>query len=112
MSDHDPTDDERQFVRDLFNTDNLPPADIVPGSGPTREDYLHWNDSVGTGTQVLQPGEPVLDVDGIPTAMPPAEVVGVYFGGAVVTRAELERVGLTPDDVPNLKVIDPRQETP
>lgn len=109
MPDHDPTDEERAFVRDLFNPDGAPPADVVRGPGPTREDYLRWNDSVGKGTQVTQPGEPVLDVDGIPIAMPPTETVDVYLGGVVVTTAELARVGLTPDDVPNLRVLNAKE---
>lgn len=29
------------------------------------------------------------------------------YAGLMITRGELERAGLTPDDVPNVRLIDP-----
>lgn len=98
------SDDDRSFVRDLLSGAGVP-ADVVRGAGPARADYLKWNAAVGTTTAVTQPGEPMLDVDGIPHAMPEPTVAAVTFGGVAVTVAELARVGLTPGDVPNLSII-------
>lgn len=109
-------DDEigREFVRHLFDSTDSPPRDIVPGSGPTREDYLRFNDMADTIVEVTMPGEVICDVDGTPNGMTPATTQNVYSAGAVVTTAELAKVGLTPTDVPNLRVLDPptKQEQP
>lgn len=107
MTDGNNDDEMREFVRNLFDSTDSPPRDIVPGSGPTRDDYLRWNDMADTIVEVTVPGEVLLDADGIPNGMTPATTQTVYAAGVVVSTAELERCGLTHDDVPNLRVLDP-----
>ena len=105
MTDWD--DASRQFVRDLFRRDDTVPADVVQSTGPTADDYRRWNDATDTYTEVTRYGEPMLDADGIPNAMPAPIVENVLFGGVAVTATELARVGLTHDDVPRLHLIGP-----
>jgi hypothetical protein len=100
-------DDAREFVRNLFSTADSPPRDIVPGSGPTREDYLRWNDMADTIVEVTVPGEVICDADGIPNGMTPATTQTVYAAAVVVSTVDLAKVGLTPGDVPKLRVLDP-----
>ncbi|HEY7053684.1 MAG TPA: hypothetical protein VH496_16345 [Mycobacterium sp.] len=112
MTDED--DQAREFVRHLFSTADSPPRDVVPGSGPTREDYLRWNETADTIVEVTLPGEVLLDSDGVPNGMTPATTQTVYAAAVVVSTAELAKVGLSPDDVPNLRVLDPpgKQDQP
>lgn len=104
--DEDGDDDRRELARRLFDPSNSPPADVVPGSGLTREVLLAQNAATGTWQKVRIPGEVILDVDGNPIGMEPSREESVCFGGTVVTRSQLEKLGLTPDDVPNVKVMD------
>src|SRR4051812_41563107 len=53
----DDNDEMQEFVRHLFSTADSPPRDVVPGSGPTRGDYLRWNDMADTIVEVSVPGE-------------------------------------------------------
>ncbi len=103
----EPDDETRAFLRRLFADTDVVPADVVPGTGATRDDYLRWDAAVDTVTEVTRHGDPILDADGIPAAMPAPTTERVQFGGVAVTAAELARVGLTPEDVPRLHIIDP-----
>jgi hypothetical protein len=49
-------DEMREFVRRLFSTADSPPRDVVPRSGPTREDYIRWNEMADTIVEVTVPG--------------------------------------------------------
>lgn len=71
-----------------------------------REDYLKQNAQYG-----FKAPEPDLieDADGMPLAVVPSEAMWNYCTTGV-TLAELQRVGLTPEDVPNLVVITPRRK--
>lgn len=99
--------DELDWLRNAIDRAESAPPDVVPPTGLTREDLLRMNDNTGTWTEVHTPGEVICDADGIPIGMTAGETNTVYFGGATVTPAQLEAVGLTPDDVPNLDVVDP-----
>lgn len=106
MTNHDDhTDEEREYVRRLFAEDADMPRDVVPGSGMTRQDYLDQDAAAGTWTAVTG-SKTVFDPDGMPCGATPPETVDVYRGGTVVTADELAAVGLTPADVPNLKIIE------
>lgn len=107
MDDSHDERDQLAWLREALDRAEPAPPDVVPGAGPTRESWLRMNDAVGTWTEVHTPGEVICDADGIPIGMTAGEVNTVYFGGATVTPAQLEAVGLTPDDVPNLNVVDP-----
>lgn len=110
----DPTDDDeaREFVRHLFgDASDAPPRDVVPGAGPTREDYLRWNEQTGTASEAPRHGEPILDANGIPTAMPAPTTETVVFGGVAATVEDLAAVGLTPEDVPNIHIIPTTGDT-
>ena len=71
-----------------------------------REDYIAQNAAVGTWYRP-QP-EFLEDVDGMPLGISLNTCEFGYNGGTIVTRAELAAVGLTPEDVPNLTIIEPR----
>lgn len=107
----EPDDEIRAFLRRLFADTDAPPVDVVPGTGPTRDDYLRWNAAVGTTSAVTTYGDPIEDIDGVPAAVPEPTTTAVTFGGVGVTVAELERVGLTSDNVPKLTIIPTRRDT-
>ncbi len=113
MSDH--LDDEtRAWLRDLFQSSEPVPRDVVPGRGPDREFLLKLNAATDTWQEVTTPGEVTVDVNGWPTGVGPPTVEHVYCGGGAVTRSELAAAGLTADDVPNLYVIEdptPRKDS-
>lgn len=88
-----------------MNTDC--PRDVVPPTASTRDTLLRMNAMVGEIVTVLNPGEIVEDVDGFPIGMTENTVTRAPFAGAVVTPAHLASVGLTPQDVPNLTIINP-----
>lgn len=99
-------DEERRLVRRLFDTPDDVPRDVVPGGGMARQDYLDQNAAVGTWAAVTHAKEVVTPGTGELVGFEPPETIPVYRGGTVVTRAELADVGLEPDDVPNLRLID------
>lgn len=100
-------DENRDFVRRLFATE-APPADVVPPTPLTpeerREHLLAMNANAGWA-EVTIPGQVIVDPDGVPTGVEPSRTETVHRGAAV-TRSELERAGLTAQDVPNLTIID------
>lgn len=104
MSDMD--DETRAFLRGLFEDRDEIPRDVVPGSGPTREDLLRQNEIAETWQEVTTPGEMTVDVDGLPTGFGPPTTEHVYVGSSVITRSQLKGAGLTEKDVPNLTVIE------
>lgn len=84
-----------------------PPADVVPpSSGPTADTYRRMSALVGRPVRAEFPGEVVCDVDGVPAGVGPSRRVDATMARPIVTRDQLERVGLTPEQVPNLYVID------
>lgn len=99
-------DETRAFLRHLFDEQDPVPRDIVPGTGPDRETLLRQNEMVGTWNEVTTPGDVLLDPEGVPIGVGPPTTERVFFGGLVITAAELARVGLTPAHVPNLTVTD------
>lgn len=105
------TDDDmnawRTEVREMFARAREVPRDVVPGPGPTRDDLVRWNATVGQVVTGTIPGRLIEDVDGMPLGVEPSREITSIFGGASVTTAQLDAAGLTPDDVPNLDVIDP-----
>lgn len=106
------TDDEKSaFVRALLDREDRPPRDVVPpGPGPSRETLLAMNDAVGTVVEQVIPGEVLVDLDGVPVAVEPSRTETSVFGGATVTRADLDRAGLTEADVPCLTVYRPKEK--
>lgn len=108
-------DEMRDWLARLFETSDQPPDDVVPTTKATpdemRQHYLRMNEIAGTWVEITIPGEVILDVDGMPIGVEPSRVENAYHGGAGVTRYQLEDVGLKPEDVPKLKVIDaPRRD--
>lgn len=106
----DDLDDTRAFLRRLFTEarEVTIPADVVPYPELTRaerrEHLLTLNECADTWTEVTLPGEVVLDVDGIPIGVSAPRTECVYRAGSVITERDLERAGLTADDVPKLTI--------
>ena len=101
--------DGHEEVRRLFY--RATPPDRVRGPGLTREALLRMNDAVDQFVTVSTSGELLEDVDGRPLGVGPTRVENGIFGGVTVTRADLDRLGLTAEEVPNVRVIDaPNQE--
>jgi hypothetical protein len=90
--------------------DDLPPRDIVPRAGLTLDVLRRMNDAAGTAVIVTEPGRVLADVDGVPTAVePPDAPTTAHLAAAVVSPADLERLGLNRDDLardyPNIRVL-------
>lgn len=112
MTEDNPGEDH-DYLRRLFA--DPPPPDVVPGEGLTREDLRRMNDATGTVTTGTLAGEVVCDVDGIPTGVGESQTFRTYFGGVVITQSDADRLGYTPEEFPNIRVLpDPtiRQEKP
>ena len=105
-------DETRDFLRHLFDKAEAVPSDVVPVTKATpaemRAHYLHMNEIAGTWVEFTTPGEVILDPDGMPIGVGESRTELAYHGGVVVTRAELEATGLTPEDVPNVRIWEPR----
>ena len=71
----------------------------------TREHYLKLNSLTDTEVTARLPGQMLLDLDGIPSAVEPTTTTSADVWHIYVTAGELAAVGLSPADVPNLHVI-------
>lgn len=87
-----------------YNEDH--PADVVPKAGITADTLLRLNSAIGQQISHQEPGEIMTDLDGVPIAAEDPTITEATLGGAVVTAAEVKAAGLTPDDIPNIDVID------
>lgn len=76
-----------------------------PRRGPCREALLRQNAAAEAPPEVLTEAELLEAHDGTPLAVGPGTVTLRFCGGAAVTADDLIAVGLTPQDVPNLRVI-------
>lgn len=102
-------DEAREFARALFAPTPVP-ADLVPRSEPTqeerREHLLSLNRAADSERMMTTPGEVLEDVDGNPIGMTAPTTELVFIGAATITPDDLERAGLTEEDVPNLNITD------
>lgn len=99
-------DETRDYLHSLFGSP--PPRDVVRGTGLTREDVIRQNDLTGQAVQITVPGEIVEDTDGSIIGITSATTESGIFGGTYMTRSQLDAVGLTPDDVPKIRIIEPK----
>jgi len=81
------------------------PEDIVPRAGLTLETLRRLNDTAGQPLTLTEPGEVLLDPDGLPIGVGPSTTSTVTMSG-VFPRAQLDQLGGDPDDFPNLRFID------
>jgi hypothetical protein len=80
--------------------------DIVERQPLTREQILKWNLLAGNKVDVTLPGELVEDLDGIPSSVGPSKVTpGATFTHLTVTRPELDATGLTPEEIPHVRIV-------
>lgn len=73
-----------------------------------RDLYLKLNTAAAKRSTITmtEPGEPVSDVNGAPSHVTQGKTSTGIFAGATFTRREIEAVGLTAEDLPNLTIID------
>lgn len=95
------------YLSDPYGT---PPTDIATTKRQmTRESLKRLNDLVGRDVDYTTPGEVIEDNDGIPNAVGPSTTTKAYFGGIAIAQADVDRLGLTGDematDYPNVHVI-------
>lgn len=81
------------------------PRDVVPRPGLTRETVLAFNEAAGKPVSVTEPGEVVEDVDGIPSHVGAPTETSAFLGRLTITRSQLADLGLTPEEVPNVRII-------
>ncbi|WML63204.1 hypothetical protein [Rhodococcus sp. AH-ZY2] len=99
--------DDRDFLADLFRDDH--PRDVVPGSGLTREDVLRMDAMTGRAVTATYPGQVLTDLDGVPIGVEPSRTEQITFGGVALTLRQLAELDLTPEDVPNVRILpDPK----
>lgn len=80
-----------------------PPEDIVP-RGLTREALERLNDLTGTEVTYTEPGEVITDPDGLPIGVGPSRTTSATVAAPVITRAEADRLGITPEEFPNIHI--------
>lgn len=71
----------------------------------TRNQLLELNAAVNRPVTVKEPGEVLTDLDGTPTAVGPTTKSEASIFGAIVSTGEVAAAGLTPTDLPNLRII-------
>ena len=101
----DPEEFDINRLGDAVRQRHRPPRDIIRGPGLTRADVLALNDAAGTHTDVLHPGQMTFDSDGTLTGMTPSRTTSDSIAAAMIPRAVLDRLGLTPEEVPNVHVV-------
>lgn len=89
-----------------------PPRDVVPilrRPPDQRQALIDLNSVVGQKVATYTGPEVVCDADGVPLAV--GEATWAHRVLAVAVTAEhLARVGLTPADVPNLRIINQEEQ--
>ena len=75
---------------------------------PSKNILLLLNNAAAKRQQVTlhQPAQFIEDHQGRPLAMVAGRVSAANMAGATFFRSEIEAAGLTPDDVPNLRIIE------
>ena len=84
-----------------------PPADVVPPPGLTIEALRQLNDMVGREVVMSTPGRVLCDPDGIPIGIEPGETVLADLASPVISASEIERLGIDPNDFPNIVFATP-----
>lgn len=93
----DPDDDAR-LVERLLDEVRDRPADVIPRKGPTREVIEQLRAGHMQGVVVTWPGEPILDVDGIPVGMTEPQTFEATLIATVISEREGEVLGLPQTD--------------
>lgn len=112
----DEHDNDRDELRDqlaaLFDRSDAAPRDVVPSEGLTLDDIRRADQLMNTQVTGTIPGEVVTDVDGVPIGVGPSQTVTSEFGGMVISQADVDRLGINPDDHPSIVGVWPpnRQE--
>lgn len=105
------TDDEtREFVRALLANTDRAPRDVVPGKGLTREDLERQTPNYMRPCTGTIPGEVIQSLDDEFLAVEPSRTVTATFCGTGITRAEADRLGIAPGELPGIHVIDTNEE--
>lgn len=94
-----------QAAVDHYRT-NRPPVDIEPRKPLTREDILDLDAAAGTTTTIRHPGQMILDPDGLPVGMTASHTTHDTIAPPILRRTVLDQAGLTPEEVPNVRIID------
>ena len=82
------------------------PPTLRPIKGSTAKPYLALNDAVGTPLQIHEGGKMITDPDdGSPTGVATLRTSEVPMAPPIITRADLDAAGQTPEEVPNVHVV-------
>jgi hypothetical protein len=81
------------------------PRDVIP-TGMTADALRQLNTIVGKNITVQEPGEIIEDVNGVPIGVTESTTMTAMLGEPVVTAAEVQAAGLTPEDLPNLNIVE------
>lgn len=95
-----------------MTTNPPPPEDLVRPRGLSVAALDALAGQAGLAdVEITEPGRVVLDVNGDPIAVEPARRTRGTLGSVVVTRRDLDALGVTPDDAarrwPRLRVVEP-----
>ena len=95
-------DDLLDMIRRATNR----PHDVEPQKGIDKATVLAFNAAAGTMSEVTEPGTVECDPEGIPDKISEGSTSHASMGSLLITRAALEAVGLTAEEVPNVRVTD------
>lgn len=83
----------------------IPPEDVVPKSGLSASALRLLDSAHHTPITVHFPGEVICDVDGIPAGVEESTTV-TATATVRISRAELNRSQLNPEEVPHVRITD------
>jgi hypothetical protein len=78
------------------------PPDVVRPRGLTVEALHRMNASADADAVVTVSGEILTDPDGVPVGVGPSVKTTAVCSGITVSRRELDRLGVTEDQFPNI----------
>lgn len=86
-------------------TDEPVPPDVLPPKGMTADTIRALNRAQHQTISITVPGDVLTDPEGLPVGMTePRTVTGTL--AARISGADIDRSGLTREDVPNVRITD------
>lgn len=86
--------------------DPPPPEDVVPRRGLDADTIQMLDAAQGQQIEITIPGNVLTDPDGVPIGVEAPTVATGSLAGVTIARADLAATGLTPQEVPNVRITD------
>lgn len=87
-----------------MNLEDLAPPDLVPPKPLTRAQLEEVAALCGRAVTYVWPGDFIEDPDGNPVGMTASTTGTATVGAVTITRAEVDALGITEGDIPNVRI--------